>query len=835
MPGRWLLAVCAALSIVVLALADAADARQRGAQSGDNPADTASEEGRARPRPPRRARFVPAAVAAPVVAPPAEATAQPPDVAVPQPQPRPKDQVQPPAEIHNAPPPAAATGQPQAVAAFAVFERHCSGCHQDGRLRDGSALPAGGLGNILDLAALARNGALVTPGDADASPLYQQMVARQMPPDPRRKSANPGEPAAGGTDVAVSVEDLTAVRAWIAGLPTPAAPCDGRPFVDAQRIARDIAAWVDSIGAEAAAGTRFVSLASLANACASDAELAAARQGVVRLLNSLSWLAAPAEIDTVGDDLAMLAFRLGDLGWTPEHWQLLTARLAPASRVPVSAATASAVRTPHPVVPADWLAAAVSDASLYDRLLGLPSTLDELAGIVGVAIDDERESRSARRGAVLRSGEIGSPRFVDRYSARRGAFWVAYDPPLSEADANPLDQPLIGWSAGDADAAEAAKPGERAPRSAAVRVLFELPNGFTAFATYAPTGVDGTNVSGSGAAACLACHSQGPRAFEDALPAHIAAPGFGGSDLERELAGQVAFSKGEIERLVAEQAAHVAEAEAKAAITSGLRLDGAEPVTALAARYRRAVDLYAAAADMLVTAADLKAGLIQVPDAVRHLALRLEYGRLSRDELEALKAAMHSRGAGDPAARPVVGPFAKAAGDTPLRVELWPAERPRKGDELVRLMVKASGACHLTLVNIDAAGKALVLYPNEFDRDNLLKSGEPRLIPGGDATYRFRLPLTAPERFVAVCEEGEPVPAGITPDLTRHNFTALGDWQTFLARAHRAAGEPRVTLENGDDPDRRFRRGRKAAEPSRPAPAVTPAQARAAITLRVEQ
>lgn len=848
------------------------------------------------------------------------------------------------------PPPApldetALPADPLAAKAHAVLDRHCARCHQAGRLAT-EALPAGGFGNVLALSALARNPALVVPGEPDASPLYQQMVARQMPTDvlrrPPSREAAASAPAKAAADVATSTpaatntstatsngataavsngatasngaaasqtppaamaavpapatvtptvsapdaDDLAAVRDWIAALPPNGAACSSSAHIDAGETAADITAWIDAIGPERAADVRFVSLAGIANGCPGDAALAAARQGVVRLLNSLSWVEKLAPVDTVGDKLALLAFRLSDLGWTREHWELLLSRLSPAARIGVDRRAEAATGTSQPVVAADWLAATASEPDVYARLLGLPPSLEALAGLAGVALDDERESRSTRRGALLRSAETGGARFIEHYPARRGMLWLAHDVAAPDAESSPFDHPLQPWSlasrpatanaANAADATGAAQDGDDAPTPMlGTRVLLQLPNGLTAFASYdgqgeldmpplrraaselqpalasAPPAAPAAWTSSEAAASpvdlyrraaarssdCSSCHVQGALGFADRLAGHLAGSEYGGSDVEREVALQVLFAAGEIDRRVAEQAKSVADALVKAGIHPGTTFDGREPVSGLAARYRRDVDLAGAAAEMLTSPTELVGLLGTVPEAVRTLAQRLRHGRLPRAQFELLRSALITPGAARAlAAGPVIAPSsaaAEAAGAAPLRLDLWPAETPRSAADAVRLVVRASAACHVTLVNVDGAGKATVLFPSEFDRDNLLKPGEERQIPARDASYRFRLQPGAPERFVAICEDGEPVPAGMVPDFTRQNFTALGDWRQFLASAHKAAGAPRVPLDHGDDPDRRFRRGKRAVEPMRPAPAVTPAQARAAVTLRV--
>ena len=97
--------------------------------------------------------------------------------------------------------------------------------------------------------------------------------------------------------------------------------------------------------------------------------------------------------------------------------------------------------------------------------------------------------------------------------------------------------------------------------------------------------------------------------------------------------------------------------------------------------------------------------------------------------------------------------------------------------------------------------------------------------PGAEIVKR------SPVRIAAICEEGEPVPAGMTPDLTRMNFTALGDWEEYLDQSVKAASQPRVPITNGDDIDNRRRRGQK--NDRRPPPRTAPAQSRAAITITI--
>ncbi len=163
-------------------------------------------------------------------------------------------------------------------------------------------------------------------------------------------------------------------------------------------------------------------------------------------------------------------------------------------------------------------------------------------------------------------------------------------------------------------------------------------------------------------------------------------------------------------------------------------------------------------------------------------------------------------------------------------LQLWPDKISYARNDRIVLNVRSGHACHLTLINVDQTGKATVLFPNEFARDNLIKAGKLKRLPAADALYFFRMQQPGTEKFVAICEDDQPVPAGIKPNLVHMNFTALGDWVSFLDDSVKAASAPRVPLTNGDDIDRR-RRGGKESLP--PAPVRAPFQSRAAVTITV--
>lgn len=93
---------------------------------------------------------------------------------------------------------------PLAAKAFAVLEKHCARCHQDGRLTRATA--AANFRNVLRLDQLVRDPRYVRPGNPDGSRLWAHMMRRLMPYDVFQQHSG-GE--------APTPEEILAVRDWI--------------------------------------------------------------------------------------------------------------------------------------------------------------------------------------------------------------------------------------------------------------------------------------------------------------------------------------------------------------------------------------------------------------------------------------------------------------------------------------------------------------------------------------------------------------------------------------------------------------------------------------------
>ncbi|MCC7252502.1 DUF4384 domain-containing protein [Hyphomicrobium sp.] len=505
------------------------------------------------------------------------------------------------AEPATAPPAAVAAEQsrPLPERARAVLEAHCTACRE-----------AHANGSALDLDALADDPRLVEPKRPDASRIYQRLLASQ--------GVREGDAATGPTP-----EEVETVRDWIESLPARNAGCAGRHLIAPADADARVATWVRKTGASSAADTRFLSLVHLWNACAAPERLKEARDAVAILLAALARRRDTQEIETLGEEGAILTVRLSAVALLPAEWERLTA----------SAPTAGVS-----AVPADWLAA---------HVLARPKDA---------------------------SGNIDP------------AFDVAFD-------------------------------------------------------------------------------AAGQRAVE--------------------------------------------------------RFAGA---------WTRDVDLVRAAAERGVTPRVLAGILAAVGGEFLHPARRLIHGTLTREAWQSLTRAL------DGEAKPGSALSGATVSNTEIDVLVWtdkPFYRPR---DLVTINVAVSKACHLTLIDVDREGKAIVLFPNELEPDNLIAPSVAVRVPGRDADYQFRFDRSGEEQIVAICQRASRRPDGIAYDYERQRFAILGDWRTFLRKMPER--EKEIRAREVAEAARRKRRGRPPAANGSPAVGAedsVPIEGRTAITVTIDR
>jgi mono/diheme cytochrome c family protein len=662
---------------------------------------------------------------------------------------------------------------PRAAKAYRVFDAYCARCHQTGKLE--RPVPAAGFGNILALGDVAADAGRVMPGVPDASLLYRVLAQGHKSPELARDIPGP--------------DDIMAVRIWLRELPAKPQHCAGRKPI---RPAAAESFIEEALRAEreGARDLRFVSLIVLYNACVSSEDLAAARHGIAKLLNSLSSASEPHPLNAVDPDGTILSFRLQDLGWTASQWQVLETAYPKALVLPLSNRTRALAGAANPVLRGDWLANAADDPKLYYQLLGIPLRLADLAKTNGVDIDANVRLNRARRATLRASAVTRGNRVAERHPSTRGGFWIIYDFGSSAGVQDLFERPL-GPKAHGAN---------RTPfKPDGLRVLFTLPNGFLAYALYDPSGlrVDKTapgvaapmypgakdvHTAGVG---CFSCHAGGVKPFRDGYRAHALAadPLAPGKEI-RDAALALAATDGEVLLLSNADNERYRNALVAAGVDPALTLAGDEPVTALSRRYASGNDFAGAARELDLDPQTFAAALSKATGNTALLTRRLEQTRRPRAEIDQLFA--YLKGVSEPrpeeAARK---PAAQASAPTPGRIELemWVDEPHAALGDVISVTVQSNTDCYLTVINVDASGSATVVFPNDFEADNLLTAGKPVRVPGVEAPYQFKRKEAGRELMLARCSTSPAPPTGVEHEFSRQRFTLLGNWESFVEDA----------------------------------------------------
>ena len=663
---------------------------------------------------------------------------------------------------------------PRGAKTYLVFETHCARCHQAGKTE--LPLASGGLSNILAIDELPHDPQSVRPGIPDASRIYDILVTRHAPLDVFTGQPDGNEP---------TPDDIENVRDWIKDLKTETAGCIERTPVrpaEVEALVRD-ALKIERDGSK---DFRFISLAHLYNACATPAEMSAYRQALIKLLNGLSWSPEPAKLMPLDAAGTVLALKLSEFGWLAGHWELIQRAYPKSLLRPIADDVKKSAGAAIPLVNGDWLASAASEPPLYYALLGLPQKLSELAKMNGVDIDQNIKSAGARR-AVVRTSEITrGNRLVERHPGGRGGFWMGYDFATSTGDQDLFERPL------------GPRPSNvmKTPfKPDAIRSFFALPNGFLAFALFDAAGnridrvlpgiekpFDGNDGAAldpatKSGADCMACHNRGVIAPKDELRPYATS---GASTLPadvRDAALTLTSSDSETLLLASGDNDRYRQALSAAGVDPALMIESEEIVSALARRYSGDIELKVAAAEAGLERDAFVSALISAPGAAAPLARRLQQGALPRSELEKLSTLMLGA---------VVPPTAVAPGGflrdtkTEIGLSVWIDKPLLAAGDLVTVKAEPDTDCFLTVISVDAQGKATVLFPNDFEADNLVSAGATHSIPGPDAPYQLRFKADGTETLMARCSTSAVPPTGIEYDFERQRFTVLGNWENFI-------------------------------------------------------
>lgn len=544
----------------------------------------------------------------------------------------------------------AATARAQDQGALAletqkILGKHCSACHNNIR-------GEGGFKNVTDLKALVDE-TRVVPGKPDESDLLEKITSGEMPkktdkraPDPKKALPRP------------SAQEIARIRRWIES-GAPEVPAAADPAVQTAKkrtritdlnvldIVREDLLDEKKVKRPDRKFMRYFSINHLHSAGLpgkarfSDAELEVYRQGLSKLINSLSWakdLVPPLPVD---EDGVVLRIDLRNYHWSQESWDFLI------GHYPYGAVQAHVNYRPVyretqcklPVIRADWFVFAASKPPLYHQLLGLPG--DDGKPGADLALEgatlkiDVQENLRSRQ--VVRAGFNGSGvsknhyRMIERHDVplTRGAYWKSYDFDGDEDEKNLFARPLGPGK------------GEFAFQHAGGEIIFNLPNGLQGYLLVKSDGTrldkapitivqdpDQPDHSVVNGISCMGCHDKGIKPKTDQIRATFANLQSVAQDT-RNLVFALYRPATEMTRLQSADEARFTRALAALRIPA----DQTEPISNLARRFEDDVDLTLAAAEASLKPDVFKDMLHENKEIERELSPLFEAGKTVKREV----------------------------------------------------------------------------------------------------------------------------------------------------------------------------------------------------------
>ena len=387
--------------------------------------------------------------------------------------------------------------------AYAIFEQSCFICHG----------PAGSFKEslLIDHNTLIQNGTVI-PGNPNTSELYNRLVttdtAKRMPLQ---------QPP-------LSAQAINTIRNWIlAGAPdwTATSTTDG-DFISPGEMLNTIETHLMSLAPFDRAFARYFTMTHLYNAGETAQVLEGYRNGLSKLVNSLSWGIEVINPQSINPQGTIFYIDLRHYEWDRNNgWTKI--ETAYPYHISFDAPTQTALKeqlgrlqtemkSDIPSVHVDWFVAKASLPPLYHDLLSLPLTDRELEARLEVDVAQNLLNAPGVRvwrAGTNNSGVSNNNRVIERHISQHGAYWKSYDFAGSVGTQNIFTHPLDFTHDG----------GE---------VVFNLPNGLQGYYLANASGfrLDAApiNIVSNPAASdptvrnglsCMGCHTEGMKIFED--------------------------------------------------------------------------------------------------------------------------------------------------------------------------------------------------------------------------------------------------------------------------------------------------------------------------------
>jgi hypothetical protein len=419
-----------------------------------------------------------------------------------------------------------------------------------------------------------------------------------------------------------------------AALGAPAA--DDCNFISQKDMIGVMAADLDSLSKARAKGTRYLTLTHLASICAKDKFMQVYRQGAIKLANSLSRSSEVVALETIDPAKSILRINIDDLGWDAADWETLVAGYPYGQRpdTQLNNLLDGRTGTKTPFIRADWFAFVASRPGMYEKLLKLPKTFQELAKQQGVDVANNIKRFVAQRAGFQKSGVSANNRLIERHPSNNGYFWTSYD-----FAGNKGKQSLFEFPVGPGGANGFTHDGGE--------TIFSLPNGFQAYflnnakgeaLAKGPVNIvrDPENLrdpSVTNGVSCIRCHDQGMRNAKDEMRAAVV----NGRIFSKEVRDQVEALHPPVEkmdRFLANDAKRFQDAMKRAGLDPALKLNGIEMTFALSGAYEEEIDLKQAASEFGLKRGPFLLAMQEADKRFKSIVRRLAQGTIPRDEFE---------------------------------------------------------------------------------------------------------------------------------------------------------------------------------------------------------
>jgi Domain of unknown function (DUF4384) len=684
---------------------------------------------------------------------------------------------------------------PLAKAAFDVLNRHCARCHQEGRLIKREK-PAKDFGNMLKLDEIAANPDRVLPGNFLASPIVKKIVNKEMPQDYWEFGITDyGNPPP-------SQQDLEALKAWIEdlGRKPAVASCDTRKPIRNTDVVGFIVADLDRQLPGRRRGARYLTLTNLYNSCASESDMNVYRLATIKLVNSLARLSSIAKLEPIDPEKTILRINIDDLGWDDADWETVLS-VYPYGTRPANSSLNTAIEnsthTKLAYVRADWFAFTASRPPLYNRLLNLPKTFQELERQQHVDVTGDIRRLIAKRAGFQKSGVSENNRLIERHPSPSGYFWTSYDFGSNEGRKSLFEFPL--GPGGDFGFLQ--DGGE---------TIFSLPNGFQAYylnnakgdeLDKGPVNIvrdqerarDGRDPSVIIGFSCMGCHYEGMKTNKDEVREFVLSGRAVFPKTVRDTIAELHPPTEEMDRILADDRNTFITAMLKAGIKTVqdgkevplLQSNGVEIIVTLSNRYERNLDVKTAAAEFGMTKDEFVSAVAGGAEAGNRLIIRrLDQAAVPRDQFEKNFLELSQQISDDEIlAANLAPPIAVArVAANPSDLSLTSDRNSYKQNHYATFTVVSAEDCFLTVLDVDKKGAATVLFPNKFSQSNHVRGGVPIQLPDNNA-YQFRMKDKGIETVTAICTEQNVPVDGITHDFSRSAYTTVPNYTSSISRS----------------------------------------------------